>query len=353
MGKAARTSFVLLLLIIGINVNAQHFAKAVHYCAANNMIYELKAKDSVIRMFDADNGSFVKQLMGAGKIENMKVSHSGRTVVAFGEDVFIWRFPDTLATLLPLDATKVRDIGFLPNEQQFVIAAYKGLHLVEGSTIKTSVAVELAKSPFAIEISADGTVAVAPRPTGGFYILDLVNFGLIASTDSRGAYNTVRFLAGNRFFYHNAVWNSGGRDKAFSLSAPTIMSGIKTMISTGKNDLLIGSLYDTYMYEGYNNRIGIWNAENGQLVHAINAHANYINSLALSDDEKLLVSVSSDKTAAVWKMDERKLIKRVTLPAEGQNVFITKDNKRMIIQLYNAPVQVWSIEEGSLLYEIK
>lgn len=351
-----RIVWLLLIASTGWNaVHSQSYSRVVHYAAGTDLIYQLREKDSVIRIYESGNGSHVKNLVGAkGVLDNFKVNHTGNCVAGFAEgNIFIWKLPDTIASFVSLGNTLVKDVAFLPGEDNFVVTAFEGFHLVKENAVKASIAVDLPKSATGIKVSKDGKRAVATRPSGGFYLLDLENFRVMATTDSKGGYSVMTFLPGNNFFYHNAIWDAAGTKQLFSLAAPRSIAGLRSVVATSDGNALIGSLYDSYVYDGFQDRIGIWNTGNGQLTSAINAHKGNINDLVLDKEEQFVASVSSDKTAAVWNIKDGSLVTRFSLVAEGTKGFFSKDGKRLVIQQFKAPIQVWSIADGKLLFGIE
>ena len=51
------------------------------------------------------------------------------------------------------------------------------------------------------------------------------------------------------------------------------------------------------------NTIKIWNLETGQEIRTLNGHKNYVRSVAVTADQKFVVSGSSDKTVKIWNLE--------------------------------------------------
>ena len=53
--------------------------------------------------------------------------------------------------------------------------------------------------------------------------------------------------------------------------------------------------------------IRIWDLESGNLINTLTGHTDFVNSVAISPDNKKLVSGSSDETIRIWDIYERGL----------------------------------------------
>lgn len=49
----------------------------------------------------------------------------------------------------------------------------------------------------------------------------------------------------------------------------------------------------------------IWNAETGQLIRTVVGHESYINSVAVSSDMKFFASGSDDSIIKLWNLETR------------------------------------------------
>ena len=52
----------------------------------------------------------------------------------------------------------------------------------------------------------------------------------------------------------------------------------------------------------------VWNVESGDKVRTLKGHPHFVNSVAITPDDKNIVSWSGDKTAKVWSMDDGKIL---------------------------------------------
>ena len=62
-------------------------------------------------------------------------------------------------------------------------------------------------------------------------------------------------------------------------------------------------LYDSKIITGSNNgEIKLWDSKSGNLDFVFDSHDKAINSLSVSNNKKLIISGSDDKTAIVWEL---------------------------------------------------
>ena len=72
-------------------------------------------------------------------------------------------------------------------------------------------------------------------------------------------------------------------------------SGSKAIISPDQKKLI------TY---GSSSSIKVWDMKTGKLLRTLNSHSNDVNSVAISSDNKTIVSASRDSDIRVWRLDK-------------------------------------------------
>ena len=83
------------------------------------------------------------------------------------------------------------------------------------------------------------------------------------------------------------------------------------------------------------------------------AHGNCVNCLAVTADERLLVSGSRDKTAKVWDMNNGfDLVADCDVGCEVECADVTPDGKRFVVGDEDGTVSVWELESGRCVAQL-
>jgi WD40 repeat protein len=99
------------------------------------------------------------------------------------------------------------------------------------------------------------------------------------------------------------------------------------------------SLPATVAGDNTRKRRGCRNTNKGKKDHATARNAN-----------KGKASASSDKAAAIWKTVSGELLQRLKLSSQVNNLAFSHNDKRLLVELYNEPTQVWDLIEGKLTF---
>jgi WD40 repeat protein len=92
--------------------------------------------------------------------------------------------------------------------------------------------------------------------------------------------------------------------------------------------------------------IRVWDAETGDVVSGpFQGHSNHVNSVALSQDSKHIVSGSWDKTIQVWDAETGDI---VSGPFQGHSeivssVTFSQDGKHIVSGSEDYTIQVWDV----------
>jgi WD40 repeat protein len=95
--------------------------------------------------------------------------------------------------------------------------------------------------------------------------------------------------------------------------------------------------------------IRLYDFATGQLVALFKGHTNGVQGLAFSPDGERLISGSHDKSAIIWDVEGRKLLRRlkghtdypVTYP-----VAFTPDGERAVTGSYDTTLRLWRVSDG-------
>ena len=122
---------------------------------------------------------------------------------------------------------------------------------------------------------------------------------------------------------------------------------LSVAISPDGNTLASGSADKT---------IKLWNLKTGQLLHTLNAHSSWVNVVAISPDGQTLVSGSADNTIKVWNLSNGKLLRTLKrqLGSEGHSgsvcsLTISPDGQTLASSSTDNTIKLWNLHTGKLL----
>ena len=79
----------------------------------------------------------------------------------------------------------------------------------------------------------------------------------------------------------------------------------------------------------------------------LKGHINYIRSLVVIPERKLLISAAADKMIKIWHFETGKEIRTLQSAAEGYNaVFVSLDHRRIISTALDNTIKLWDISYG-------
>jgi WD40 repeat protein len=83
--------------------------------------------------------------------------------------------------------------------------------------------------------------------------------------------------------------------------------------------------------EEEDNTIRVWERESGTQIQELKGHNDSVNSVAISSDNKFIVSGSRDETIRVWERESSKQIQELKGHNESVNsVALSSDNKFIV-----------------------
>ena len=137
------------------------------------------------------------------------------------------------------------------------------------------------------------------------------------------------------------VWGKNGIEKRKILGE--IGKGNKGKIfaialSPNEKYLAVGGFLENF------GNIRIYNYKSGKLIKLLKSHTNIVNNLAFSDDEKYLISASSDKTAKIWNMKNFTLFD--TIKTHKNSVYASKiiQNRYAVIAGLDGKLDIYDIQ---------
>jgi WD40 repeat protein len=101
-------------------------------------------------------------------------------------------------------------------------------------------------------------------------------------------------------------------------------------------------------------QIRVYNLTNNQVAKTFDGHGDVVNVIAISPNNKLLLSGSSDKTARIWDITTGKQIRALPVNCwKVTAVAFSEDSKYAVTGCNDGSMKVWEVESGKLLTEIE
>ena len=97
----------------------------------------------------------------------------------------------------------------------------------------------------------------------------------------------------------------------------------------------------------------IWNVSSAKALHVLKGHSKGIISAVFSPDGNFVMTVSYDKTARIWSVQNGKLIHNIKHGSFINNAEFSPDSKFFITSSLDGFVRVLDLQTGELLHKIK
>jgi uncharacterized delta-60 repeat protein len=105
----------------------------------------------------------------------------------------------------------------------------------------------------------------------------------------------------------------------------------------------------TLVSGSWDNTIRIWNLQTPELKSTLQGHTNSVYSVAITPDDKTLVSGSDNKTIRIWNLQTPEL--KSTLQGHTNSVYsvaITPDDKTLVSGSDDKTIKIWNLQTGEL-----
>ncbi|MGB3207244.1 MAG: hypothetical protein WBB28_19845 [Crinalium sp.] len=99
--------------------------------------------------------------------------------------------------------------------------------------------------------------------------------------------------------------------------------------------------------------IKIWDLSTGELINTLSGHTKAVFCVAISLDGKILASGSWDETIKLWEMDSGKLITTLTGHSGSvRSLTISQDGQTLISGSFDKTIKLWDLSTGELITTI-
>ena len=97
------------------------------------------------------------------------------------------------------------------------------------------------------------------------------------------------------------------------------------------------------MSGSYDYTLKIWNLANGAQIKELKGHNDYVASVAISPDGKILASGSGDKTIKIWNLENGAQLKQLKGPSDSiWSVTFSPDGKTLASG--SNTIKIWNLD---------
>ena len=284
-------------------------------------------------------------------------------------------------------------VKFLKDNKHFISTGYdKRILLWNIDNPRPKILLKHFDAFFDLDISSDGTLAVAASRDGTIKLIDLTSFQILNLRGHEGPVYSVSFLPmGNTIV-------SVGQDRLLKMWKTDINKSVSTfrghttyipsMSYSPDGKLLASSSWDTTvklwnvkdesLYSSFSDRetvsysisfspngqflaagnnkgdILLLNPLKGKIISELKGHTDQISSVVFSNDGRLLVSSSKDSTIKIWDVATAKVLKTLSNHTSPiQTTKLSPDGKIIASGGRNGELNFWSFPEGEHLKKMR
>jgi small GTP-binding protein len=134
--------------------------------------------------------------------------------------------------------------------------------------------------------------------------------------------------------------------KTQKIEAVRILEGHDNQV----NSVAISSDDKFIVSSSSDNTVRIWEVETGECLKVLEGHSTLVSRVVISSDDKLIVSSSNDETVRIWEVETGECLKVL----EGHSdiiwgLAISSDNKFIVSGSNDKTVRIWEVETGECL----
>lgn len=264
--------------------------------------------DGTLRVWNARDGTCLRTIAGARTgAYALAVSPDGSRLAAGCKDGIVREFdPNDGAALGELKGHRgyVRSLAYTPDGSRLLSAAGDGSIRVwaRGGAGPVAVLQGHRGGVMAVAVSGDGRRALSGGRDGTVRLWDLGKASLLKTMQGHRSWvRAVAFCAAGK-----GALSTGDDSRLLRWDLNT--GGLAAeMAVRGAGGALVCNAAGTRAYAaGENCGVACWDLASGKLLEERKGHARSVRALALSPDEKTIVTASDDTTLLVWQVPGRK-----------------------------------------------
>jgi WD40 repeat protein len=200
-----------------------------------------------------------------------------------------------------------------------------------------------------VALSPDGKLGVSASSDRTAKIWDVTNCREMRALSSQG----------KRINDVYAVASDGAQSALYcrsELTEDVVLSGNGRLVASASHQ----ELKRSYVKEDevgeiifWDYLVKLWDVESSVLVRMFAGHTDRVTSVALSEDGKLVVSASKDKTLKLWDAENVRLLRTFLGHSDAVNgVALSRDGKLVVSASTDQTLKVWDGENGQDLFTL-
>ncbi len=309
--------------------------------------------DKSIKIWLRESGKLFKTLKGySNNVLSLAISQDAKYIVSCSNDksVKIWkRESGKLIKVLEGHIDRVRSVAISQDAKYIVSGSYdktvkiwdrvtgKILKTLKGHT-STVFSVSISQdAKYIVSGSYDKTVKIWERKSGKLLKTLKADTNLILISE-----DSQYILSSSLVRHAVSIWERESGKYLITLYSRIDSDVINSIAISNDNKYIVTGLSD--------GRIKIWGRESGKLLKTLEGHTKYVTSVTISQDAKTIVSIAGDGSIKTWEIKSGKLLKTLEGHTDSvSSVAISKDGKTIVSGSGDGSVKIWDINKKSAL----
>jgi WD40 repeat protein len=317
-------------------------------------------KDGIVRVWDLASGQLVRTLK-CHKVNTHAISHTVNTLAISTDSQLVvsgcsdgtmqlWNLASgQLICPLESQSDSVLAVTVTPDNQCTVASRrdVRVLDLPSGQLIRI---LEGHKGPAtAVVVSRDNKLIASGSSDRTVRVWDRASGQLLRTLETgSGPVRGVAVSPDNELI----IAANGAAVLVFQLATKPIPPAnghservLAIAVTTDNRTIVSGSM---------DNTVRIWDLASGQLVRTLEGHSGGVDTVAVSRDNKVIVSGSRDRTVRIWELASGRLVRTL----EGHShwvsgVAVTSDNRMIVSGSSDKTVRIWDLASGQLVRSLE
>lgn len=282
----------------------------------------LSSKDNTIRLWDIRSMKKYSKIESVDHVSAISFSPDGKYIVAASNEIIIIWSTETRKEFLRLVGHKrsVNSVAFSPDGKRIVSSALYDTVIVWDAKTGTE-QLKIKERTYKVN-------SVAFSPDGNW---------IVSGTGEEDADDIFKLS----YDYSVLIWNAKTGELYKELRGHSYVAHSAVFSPNGK--IVVSASSDK--------TVRVWDVETACGLKVLKGHGNTVCSVIVSLDGTKIISRSDDNTIRVWDVETGKELLIINLSHRNHSIDLSHDGKWIISTA--GGVQIWDIETGYIIWEIK